>query len=71
MDEERSRPQQRANTAAACDTYKPLKASERGAACRAGAIPHWHPYQLWHNAATRLVQQFVWDVARMGAPCKA
>lgn len=26
---------------------------------------HWHPHQLRHNAATRLVQQFGWDVARI------
>lgn len=25
----------------------------------------WHPYQLRHNAATRLVKQFGWDVARI------
>jgi integrase len=25
----------------------------------------WHPYQLRHNAATRLAQQFGWDVARI------
>jgi hypothetical protein len=71
MDEERSRPQQRANTAVACDTYKPLRPAERCTACKAAAVPHWHPYQLWHNAVTRRVQQFGWDVARMGAPWKA
>ena len=56
---------EKGNTAAACDTCKPLKPAERCAACKAGAIPHWHPYQLRHNAATRLVQQFGRDVARM------
>jgi len=62
---------EKANTAAACDTCKPLRPAERGAACKVAAIPHWHPYQLRHNAATWLVQQFGRDVARMGAPCKA
>lgn len=28
-------------------------------------IPLWFPYQLRHNAATRLVAQFGWDVARI------
>jgi hypothetical protein len=64
-------PLERANTAVACDTYKPLRPAERGTACKAAAVPHWHPYQLWHNAVTRLGQQFGRDVARMGAPCKA
>ena len=54
----------KANTAAACDTCKPLRPAERCAACKT-AIPHWHPYQLRHNAATRLVQQFGRDVGRM------
>jgi integrase len=55
----------KANTAAACDTCKPLKPAERCAVCKAASIPHWHPYQMRHNAATRLVQQFGWDLARM------
>lgn len=28
-------------------------------------VPHWHPNQLRHNAGTRLVDQFGWDVARI------
>ena len=28
------------------------------------AIPHWHPHQLRHNAATRLRREFGLDVAR-------
>jgi hypothetical protein len=56
---------EKANTAAACDTCKPLKPAERCAACQAGAVPRWHPYQLRHNAAKRLVQQFGRGVARM------
>lgn len=34
-------------------------------ACKLNGITHWHPHQLRHNAATRLVDQFGWDVARM------
>ena len=44
---------------------KALGPAERCAACKAGEVPRWHPDQLRHNAATRLVQQFGWDVARM------
>jgi integrase len=28
------------------------------------AVPHWHPHQLRHNAATRLRREFGLDVAR-------
>lgn len=28
-------------------------------------VPRWHPHQLRHNAATDLVRQFGWDVARI------
>ncbi len=55
----------RANTAAACESCKPLNPAERCSNCKARAIPAWHPYQLRHNAATRLVEQFGWDVARI------
>lgn len=56
---------EKANRAAACETCQKVKAAERCAACKAKVIPSWHPYQLRHNAATRLVQQFGWDIARM------
>jgi integrase len=56
---------EKANTAAACEACKPLRPSERCAACKTGAVSRWHPYQLRHNAATRLVPQFGRDVARM------
>jgi len=56
---------EKANRTAACEACKKLKPAQRCAACKAKAIPSWHPYQLRHNAATRLVQQFGWDVARM------
>lgn len=29
------------------------------------AVPRWHPHQLRHNAATSLVAEFGWDVARI------
>lgn len=56
---------EKANTAAACEPCKKLKPGKRCKECQARAIPLWHPYQLRHNAATRLVEQFGWDVARI------
>jgi len=54
-----------ANTAAACAKCTKLTPDDRCDACKAAAVPRWHPHQLRHNAATRLVQQFGRDVARM------
>jgi integrase len=34
-------------------------------ACKKAAVPHWHPNQLRHNAATRLRKEFGLDVARV------
>ena len=34
-------------------------------ACKRAKVQHWHPHQLRHNAATRLVDEFGWDVARI------
>jgi integrase len=34
-------------------------------ACVRAGCAHWHPNQLRHNAATRLREQFGWDVARI------
>jgi integrase len=34
-------------------------------ACRKAGVPHWHPNQLRHNAATRLRKEFGLDVARV------
>ncbi len=34
-------------------------------ACDTLGIPLWFPYQLRHNAATRLVAEFGWDTARI------
>lgn len=32
---------------------------------RAGIDPNWHPHQLRHNAATRIVAEFGWEAARI------
>lgn len=56
---------EKANTGVACEPCKKLKPKERCKDCKSRAIPLWHPYQLRHNAATRLVEQFGWDVARI------
>ena len=34
-------------------------------ACEKANVPHWHPNQLRHNAATRLRKEFGLDVARV------
>lgn len=34
-------------------------------ACRLAGVAHWHPHQLRHNAATALVEQFGWEIARI------
>lgn len=34
-------------------------------ACEAAGVPHWHPNQLRHNAATHLRKEFGLDVARV------
>lgn len=41
------------------------RASQAATAAGQPPVPHWHPNQLRHNAATRLVGQFGWDVARI------
>lgn len=54
-------------------TVKALQYAVRKAAKKADRIdreqggpgvPHWHVYQCRHNAGTRIVEQFGWDVAR-------
>ena len=54
----------RANTAAACDACKPLKPEQRCDACKANAIPHWHPNQLRHALATKIRKEAGLDAAR-------
>ena len=34
-----------ANTSQVCPACKPLKPTDRCTACRAAALPHWHPHQ--------------------------
>lgn len=34
-------------------------------ACARAGCEHWHPHQLRHNAATRLAEQFGWEVTRI------
>jgi integrase len=53
-----------ANTARACEKCKPLVAAERCDACKAAAIPHWHPNQLRHTKATEIRREFGLDAAR-------
>jgi integrase len=53
-----------ANTAAACDLCKPRKPADRCEACKAVAIPHWHPHRLRHTRATELRREYGLDVAR-------
>jgi integrase len=60
---------------AAIERAYPVPAAVRGlkvvserrsavAAWRKAHVPYWHPHQLRHNAATRLVEQFGWEVAQ-------
>jgi integrase len=53
-----------ANKARACDSCKPLKPADYCPACKAAAIPHWHPHQLRHTAATEISREAGLDVAR-------
>jgi integrase len=53
-----------ANTAA-CDSCKPLKPSERCDACKASAVPHWHPHQLRHTHATEVRRLFGLEAAQV------
>jgi hypothetical protein len=39
------------------------RAIERG--CKKAKVPHWHPHQIRHNAATELRKEFGVDVARI------
>ncbi len=54
----------KANTARACETCKKLQPTERCDACKAAALPHWHPHQLRHTKATEIRREFGLDAAR-------
>jgi integrase len=41
-----------------------IKAANRGAERKEAPVPHWHPHQLRHNAATRLRKECGLDAAR-------
>jgi integrase len=53
-----------ANKARACEPCKKLKPEERCDACKAAAIPHWHPHQLRHTKATEIRREAGLDAAR-------
>jgi integrase len=55
----------RVNTAAACDACKKRKPEERCDACKAAAIPHWHPHQLRHTHATEVRRRFGLEAAQV------
>lgn len=44
---------------------KRLTASQKAELKRWRVAHRWHPHQLRHNAATRLVEEFGWDIARI------
>jgi integrase len=53
-----------ANKAAACDACKKLPPEEHCDACKARAVPHWHPHQLRHTKATEIRREAGLDAAR-------
>ena len=53
------------NTSQACAACKPLKPTERCAACRAAALPPWHPHQLRHTHATEVRRRFGLEAAQV------
>ena len=53
-----------ANKTQACDPCKVLKPEERCDACKAAAIPHWHPHQLRHTHATEVRRRFGLEAAQ-------
>ena len=54
-----------ANRSQACDPCKALKPEERCDACKAAAIPHWHPHQLRHTHATEVRRRFGLEAAQV------
>ncbi len=55
---------EKANTARTCKPGKQLKPQDRCNACKAAAVPHWHPHQLRHTKATEIRREFGLDAAR-------
>ena len=55
---------EKATTARACGPCKPLRLADRCEACKAAAIPHWHPHQLRHSMATEIRREYGLDPAR-------
>jgi integrase len=53
-----------ANGARACGPCKRKDPTQRCEACRASAIPHWHPHQLRHTKATEIRRAAGLDAAR-------
>jgi integrase len=53
------------NTSEACEACKPKKPAERCAACKASALPHWHPHQLRHTHATEVRRRFGLEAAQV------
>jgi integrase len=54
-----------ANKAQACSVCKTLKPPDRCDACKAAAIPHWHPHQLRHAHATEVRRMFGLEAAQV------
>jgi integrase len=54
-----------ANKAQACGPCRTLKPEERCDACRAAAIPHFHPHQLRHTHATEVRRRFGLEAAQV------
>jgi integrase len=60
-DRSKARPRKQPGERYRVDSYGQAVAT----ACRKAGCAHWHPHQLRHNAATRLVEEFGWDIARI------
>jgi len=56
---------EKANTIRACAACKPLKPADRCEACKAAALPHWHPHQLRHTHATEVRRRFGLEAAQV------
>jgi integrase len=54
-----------ASTARACKACQALDPVNRCPACKASALPHWHPNQLRHAKATELRREAGLDAARV------